>query len=266
MSDPDSDAASKVPLGEQAHAMVREIVAAARYLVIGSGEATDLEEVARGGAFFPVLGLALGVAAVGIVWVVERLAGPAATPVAAVAALMVLSSAALPRGLAGATALALSPREAIETGKVGVAARFAGILAAAGTTAIKWWALSVTPPEALSLSLPLAMMLGRWAFVVQAYGSQSARSSGVGAVFPRAMQFREFGLASVSAMALTLILANAIGLVLILWTATQTIAVRIFTHHRAGGVGERSLAAGAELAEVSTLLLCAGLARAILAG
>lgn len=266
MSDPDSDDAPSVPLGQQVRATVREILAAARYLVLGAGESTDLEEVARGGAFFPVLGLALGSVAVGLVWGIEPFVGPSAMPVVAVAVLMALSSAALPRGLAGATALALSPREALETGRVGAAARLGGVLAAVGTTAIKWWALSETPPEALSLSLPLAMMLGRWAFVVQAYGSQSARTSGVGAVFPRAMQFREFGLASVSAMALTLILANAIGLVLILWTATQTIAVRIFTHQRAGGVGERSLAAGAELAEVSTLLLCAGLARAILAG
>jgi len=85
-------------------------------------------------------------------------------------------------------------------------------------------------------------------------------------VFARAMQFREFGLASVSAMALTLILANAIGLVLILWTATQTILVRIVVHARDRGVSEPSLAAGADLAELSTLLLCAGLARAILAG
>lgn len=266
MSDLGADEPPRPPLSEQVRAMAREVPAAAVYLVAGRRDALDLEEVARGGAFFPVLGLALGAAAVLIVWAAESFGGTAVGPLVAVAALTGLTAGALPRGTAGAVALALSPRDAIETGVVGTGARAAGLLAALATTGAKWWALSVTPPEAISLSLPLAMMLGRWAFVVQAYGSQSAREDGVGGVFPRAMQFREFGLASVSAMALTLILANAIGLVLILWTATQTIVVRILVHSRAGGVGERSLAAGADLAEVSTLLLCAGLARAILAG
>lgn len=266
MSDLDADDGPRVPVSVQARAMVHESLAAVRYLVAGVRGSLDLEEVARGGAFFPVLGLLLGAVAVLLVWGLSPLVGSAGNAVVGVAAMTMLTCAALPRGMAGAVALALSPRDAIETGEVGVGARIAGVVAALTTTWIKWWALSVTPEEALSLSLPLAMMLGRWAFVIQAYGSQSARADGVGAVFPRAMQFREFSLASVSSMALTLILANAIGLVLILWTATQTILVRIFTHQRAGGVGERSLAAGAELAEVSTLLLCAGLARAILAG
>ncbi len=247
-------------------ALARELWAGAQYLVLGPRAWLDLEEVGRGGAFFPVLGLGLGALAVVVVWALEPLVGPSGTPVVAVLALAGLTSGALPRGLAGAAALAVSPRSALESGDVSVGARLVGVVAALATTWVKWWALSVTPPEALSLSMPLAMMLGRWAFVVEAYGSQSARDEGVGSIFPRAMQFREFGLASVSAMALTLILANAIGLVLILWTATQTIVVRIFSHSRAGGVGERSLLAGAELAEVSTLLLCAGLARAILAG
>lgn len=265
MADLEDDAPAQ-PLAVRARAMAHELWAALRYLVLGRSASLDLEEVARGGAFFPVLGLAIGLMA----WVLVRSLGPvlgsSAVPIVAVVGLAVVSGAALPRGLAGAVALALSGRAAIESGEPSFMGRALGALAALLATSVKVWAVSVTPAEALSLSLPLAAMLGRWAFVVQAYGSQSARGDGVGAVFPRAMQFREFGLASVSAMALTLILANAIGLVLILWTATQTILLRVLSHSRGGGVGERGLAAGAELAETSTLLLCAGLARAILSG
>jgi len=241
---------------------VREALVALRYLIRGA-RGLDLEEVARGGAFFPVLGLLLGGVAVLGVRAAQGTVGATWTAVVALLAITGLTSATLPRGFAGAVALALSSRPPVAVGRSSGVAWGAGVAGALATTLIKWWALTVTPPEALGLSLPLAVMLGRWAFVVQAYGSRSARSEGVGAVFPRAMQFREFALASVSAMAFTLILTNAIGLVLILWTATQTIVVRIFVHHRAGGVGERSLLAGAELAEASTLLLCAGLARAI---
>ncbi|MDG2306204.1 MAG: hypothetical protein P8R42_16445 [Candidatus Binatia bacterium] len=266
MAEDEIDEEPSVPLAIQVRAMAREAVAATRYLLLGRRPGLDLEEVARGGAFFPVLGLLLGALAVVLVRGLEGVVGTDDTALVAVLVLTGLTTATLPRGLAGTVALAFSPRASIETGESPMAARAAGVAAAGATTWVKWWALSVTPPEALSLSLPLALMLGRWAFVVQAYGSRSARADGVGAVFPRAMQFREFGIASVSSMALTLILANAIGLILILWTATQTITLRILVHRRAGGVGERSLAAGAELAEVSTLLLCAGLARAILAG
>ena len=260
---PDREEPPSEPLGKRARALLHEAAAALSYLALGVAGG-DTSAIARGGAFFPVLGLALGGVVVGLVVGVGA-SGPGAA-VLAVLGMIAVGGAALPRGLAGSVGLWVSPPEALAAGAPTPFGHVVGALAALATTAIKVWALSVTPYEALSLSLPLAMMLGRWAFVVQAYGSQSARAEGLGAVFPRAMEFREFSLASVSAMALTLILANAIGLVLILWTATQTILLRIAVHARAGGVGERSLLAGAELAEVSTLLLCAGLARAILAG
>lgn len=260
MADAEEEAPSGI--GER----VREVGLALVYLTRGAGPTLDLAAVARGGAFFPVLGLLLGGVAVLVLLALPPTAGPRVTGAAGVLLLVVLCGATLQRGFAGAVAVLLSPASSIAKGPVPAGARAAGVVAALASTGVKWWALGVTPPEALSLSLPLAAMLGRWAFVVEAYGSRSARAEGVGAVFPKAMQFREFGIASVSAMALTLVLANAIGLVLILWTATQTILVRVVAHRRAGGVGERSLLAGAELAETSTLLLCAGLARAILSG
>lgn len=252
------------PLSVRARALGSEAVAALGYLVSGRA-GPDPAVVARGGAFFPLLGLALGGVVVALLVAFGRRTGMEGALLAVLLSSAV-SSARLPIGFAGAVALALSPRTNVAAGTPTSVGRILGVLAAGATSALKVWALSVTPSEAVGLSIPLAMMLGRWAFVVEAYGSQSARGEGLGAVFPRAMEFREFALASVSAMALTLILANAIGLVLILWTATQTIVARVFAHARAGGVGERSLLAAAELAEVSTLLLCAGLARAILAG
>ncbi len=65
------------------------------------------EGVARGGAFFPVLGLLLGGLAVGVVSAVVSLVGADHTALVAVSVLAGLTSAALPRGMAGAAALAL---------------------------------------------------------------------------------------------------------------------------------------------------------------
>ena len=241
--------------------LAREFGAALRYLTIGAGTTTDPVEIARGGAFFPVIGLALGAVAAYLAGTLGPLWPSAAIGPLGLAVLLLLSRAAFPRALAAATAATLAP-----SGRGGWIAVLLGWLVAIASTAAKAGALLLTPVGAVAPALTLAGLLGRWAFVVQAYGSQSAGGEGLGAVFPREMKFREFGLASVSAMALTLILANAVGLVLLLWIASQTIVVRILVHRRAGGVGERSLSAGAELAEVATLLLCAALARAITTG
>jgi cobalamin synthase len=242
--------------------MARELRAAALHVSGAPGRsALNPEEVARGGAFFPVLGLAIGAVAA----LVSR-AGAAVAPgdgeaLLGVLALTVLSGGSLVRAVARAARRLVS-----NGGELGTAGPVLGAIAALLLLVVEVVALRLTPASARGAALALAAMLGRWAFVVQAYGSRPANQQGIGAAFTRAMQFREFGLASVSAMALTLLLADAVGLVLLLWTATQTIALRILAHRRAGGVDENDLAAGAALAEASTLVWCALLARLLTTG
>ena len=105
----------------------------------------------------------------------------------------------------------------------------------------------------------LAVVLGRWAIVVQAYGSLAARPDDLAAVFVREMKFGQFGVASVSAMAAILVLSNAIGVLLLVGAATVTVGFRILVHRWLGGVAPTTLDAAAELAETIVLLLCAAL-------
>jgi len=108
-----------------------------------------------------------------------------------------------------------------------------------------------------SLALALAGMLGRWALVVLAYGSTPMRGDALAARVVRAASFREFGIASVTAMAITLLLVDAVGLLLLFAIATVTIALRIGVHARHGGVSRPALGAALVLGELATLACCA---------
>lgn len=111
-----------------------------------------------------------------------------------------------------------------------------------------------------TFAIPLAALLGRWGFVVLGYGSQPAPGDPLAARVVKQLGFNQFAVASVSAMALTLLLVDAIGLVLLFAVAAQTIGLRIAVHARQGGISRASLGGAAVLGELTTLVASVGLA------
>jgi cobalamin synthase len=105
-----------------------------------------------------------------------------------------------------------------------------------------------------TFAIPLAALLGRWGFVVLAYGSQPAPGDPLAARLVKQLGFNQFAVASVSTMALTLLLVDAIGLVLLFAVAAQTIGLRILVHARSGGITRSSLGTAAVLGELTTLV------------
>ncbi len=243
-----------------------------------SPDPRGLADLARGSMLLPAIGLAQGAAVAGLAALGERW-----LPAVVLAPLVVALLLAVQRG-APAFALAHALAALVNGGgrsapgsraePVGephphgadVAAPGAGAVAL-GTVglalvlAAKALAVVALADRGLGLALLLAVMLGRWAVVVQTYGSMAAPGDGFTGVLVRRIEFREFGTASVMAMALTLMLANAVGLVLLFAVAGVSIAARILAHRVAGGVTRTSVAAGGELAETAALLACAALAR-----
>jgi len=242
----DAAAGSDPPAGGVRERM-GELRAAALYLTGTPAARLDAACLARGGAFFPLLGLALGAAVAAPVLALEPLLPPAALAAIALVLLWLASRGTLPRALAR------------------LAGRAGGAVLA-GLLLVKGVALATLGGGALAFALVLAATAGRWAYVVQAYGSLAAPGDALAATLVREMKFREFGVASVSAMAATLVLSNAMGVLLLLAVATVTIGLRVLVHRRSGGVTETSLAAGAEVAESVALVVCAllvALARAL---
>lgn len=243
-------------------ARLRELRAALLFLTGVGRPGLDPGEVARGGAFFPALGLVLGALVAAALALLEPLLPSPLLALLGVGLLWLASGGTLPRALGRVATTALSARgdratklAALDAPRIGAG----GVLVLALVLLAKGLALSVLQGSTLVLTVVLALMLGRWAIVVQAYGSLAARPDDLAAVFVREMKFGQFGVASVTAMAATLAFSNAMGIVLLLGVATATVGLRILVHRWLGGVVPATLEAGGELAETVALLVCAGL-------
>lgn len=196
------------------------------------------EALVRGLVFYPAVGLALGtIAALATVWL--------GTPGGPVAVILVL----VLEGGRGPVALA-RPGNAARPTPVGVVT---AALAFGG----KLWAAAVLPPALRPAALLVAPMLGAWAVVVQCYGGSPGRARGVAAALIARARFQEFGWASTLAFAVTLALADALGLVMLVAAAVVTVAVRAVAYRRLGGLTGRLLMATRELVETVVLVVLA---------
>ena len=116
-------------------------------------------------------------------------------------------------------------------------------------------ALLTVAPAARMLALVVAPMLARWAVVVQCYGGRAAPdAAGIAALAGRA-RFREFAVASVTALVITLVLLDAVGLAIAVACALATLAIRVLAYRRAAGLGEAALEATATVVETLVIVL-----------
>ena len=129
----------------------------------------------------------------------------------------------------------------------------------AGAALVSAGALLTLTPAARILALAIAPMLARWAVVVQCYGGRGAPgATGIAALVGR-VGFREFGLASVTALAVTLVLLDAVGLAIAVACALTTLAIRVLAYRRAAGLGDDALETTAVVVETLAILLLASI-------
>jgi hypothetical protein len=122
-------------------------------------------------------------------------------------------------------------------------------------------ALALLPAAGRPVALLVAPMLARWACVVQCYGGTAAPgSSGLAALAGR-VGFREFGIASVTALGAALVLLDAVGLAVGVVSALATLAVRVGAYRWTGGITPGAIRATSALVETSALVALALLGR-----
>ena len=235
--------------------LLSSFLAALRFLtLVGIREPAPADRTAlgRAGAFFPLIGLAIG----GLAWTAERLLRDR-LPSLVLGALLVGLLAVLSRGvpLCGlrATADALRPRS--------------GIPVLAVVLAGKLWALTVLHGGFRALALLIAPMLGRWACVVMAYSSrpvpgQAAEEVEEGSVLVRDVHFNDFGLASLVALGVLFTLTEAVGIALAIPLGGLIIGGTLSCNRRLGGADGHSMAGLGELVETAALCLIVLLAAA----
>src|SRR5262245_6508208 len=243
--------------------VVAELGAATGLLTAWRGPARGgRREVLAGGlAFLPLVGLGIGTLAAAAAMLAARFAPSAAGPVG-VAVLIGLSGARPAYGLA-ATSQALlgaGPPPAV-LARLRAGPGFAGSMIALLALAAKTWAAATLPASARTPALVFAPMLGAWAVTVQCYGGLPTHARGPAAAVVGRARFREFGWASVVALGVVLAAADAVGLVVALAAALTTVGLRVYAHHRLGGLTGRLLLATRELVETVVLVVLALLAR-----
>jgi cobalamin synthase len=128
--------------------------------------------------------------------------------------------------------------------------------AAAAVAALKVAALATIPAVARTVVLVLAAALGRWAVVVQCYGGRPASGADASPLVGRA-RFREFGIASVTAIGGALVALDAIGLLSVVTSALVTVALRTLAYRRSGGLGVDALDWTETVVEATTLVVVA---------
>src|SRR5258706_8497405 len=133
----------------------------------------------------------------------ERVAGLAWLPLGGLAVGGIAALAAAAAGVLGAPAAALAGALVLGAAR-GDARRWT--LLAAG--AVQVAALAATPPAARTMALVVAPMLARWACVVQCYGGRPAPGAAELAALAGRARFREFAIASVTALGTMLVLLD----------------------------------------------------------
>jgi cobalamin synthase len=202
--------------------------------------------------FFPGVALGCGAVAAGVAAAAERLGtGPALAGALGVLALEAAAGGRPRRGVAALPA-ALRGREGPGAG---------GVAAATALLGVKLVAAASLPGSARTAALLLAPMLGAWAVVVECYGGGAGRARGPAAALVGRARFREFAGASLVAFGVTLAVAEAVGLVLLVLAALATVGLRVAAHTRLGGLTGRLLGATRELVETEVIVVLALLAQ-----
>jgi len=200
--------------------------------VVPAGRRGPTEALSASLAYFPWVGLLLGLSLAGLNWILGAVFAPGVVDALLVLALVAITGALHLDGLMDSCDGLFGVRES---------AAFEALL---GSTK--------------SVALILAPVLSRWAIVYAVVAFPYARPQGLGTAF-RPSGRSEFFLASVSALAMALVLGRIWGLWLVLaaWLATWLVARMVLT--RIPGLTGDVYGAINEVVEVVVLLLAAPL-------
>ncbi|MFA4916881.1 MAG: adenosylcobinamide-GDP ribazoletransferase [Syntrophales bacterium] len=208
-------------------------------------------------AFFPLVGLLIGLILISVKYFFGLLLSPFLTDIFIVTALVIITGALhldgfadTVDGLAGGTdrekALAI-----MRDSRIGSFAVVGLIL----LLILKIFALWEVPEEIKNRALLLMPVMGRWSTVQLAFGFNYARSnSGTGQAFTSFAGKREYVVATLITAGITLSLFQLKGLIILLFIAGLTLLFGLFFRRRLGGVTGDIMGASCEISEVVTLL------------
>lgn len=207
------------------------------------------ERLGSSTAFFPLVGFSLGLILVCVNWLLDPYLASEIVSVVLVAVLIFMNRAQHLEGLRSSFD-GLRTRSDRTTG-------IFGLLAVLIVVALKFRAIEVMG-EPRSQGLLLAPVLGRWAMVVLAYGSESGDDS-LGQILVEHVRAIHLLFATATTIAAVAFFAGRIGLWIGLWTSLFALVSRSLLHRRPGGLSGEHFGAVEEISETLALVLFASL-------
>ncbi|MFQ5924421.1 MAG: adenosylcobinamide-GDP ribazoletransferase [Dehalococcoidia bacterium] len=219
-------------------------------------EATP-REIGRSLVYFPLIGLGLGGALYGLDRLFALFLPTALASVLLVVALILVTGANhldgfidTCDGMAGGR----SPEQRLEIMRDSRAGGF-GVVGACSLLLVKSVSLIFVPGAFRMAALLLMPVLGRWAMVYAVFAYPSARREGIGQTFKEQANWQRMTIATLVALAISVLLMKLLGLALMAGVWLVAIIMAIFLRRRLGGLTGDTYGAINEVIEVLVLIL-----------
>jgi adenosylcobinamide-GDP ribazoletransferase len=222
----------------------------------------DPQHLGRSMAYYPLVGLLLGLILWGAYWVLSRTFSRPLCDALALLVLVLLTGALHLDGLADSLdglAAARSAEERLRIMRDHRVGTF-GVVGLIMVLGIKFLALNTLPEEITGKSLLVALILSRWSMVQLLYRAPYARpEGGLGKAFKQNLKKRDMVLATTFSLILAVFFLRFWGALLWLTVGVSTLGIQVLFERKIGGVTGDVLGAANETNEVLTLLMISGI-------
>jgi len=226
-----------------------------------SGREVNPQLLGRSMAFFPVIGLLLGLVLWAAHWIFYLIFPRTLSDGLVIMLLVLLTGAFHLDGLADTCdglASGKTPEERLRIMKDQRVGTF-GVVGVILVLGLKFLAFNSLPDKSASRALLLALILSRWAMVQLTYRTPYARrEGGLGLPFKENLRKRDMVIATAISLGLSFLLYRFWGMILWLAVGIFTLLFQKFFEKKIGGVTGDVLGAANETNEVLVLLLTSG--------
>ena len=218
------------------------------------------ETLGRATAWFPVVGIIIGLVLAGLNWLLLLILPPALVNTLLIAALVILTGAMHLDGLADTCDGIAGHKTVEERWKVMHDSRTGafGVVGIVLILLVKYVTLNNIPPVFMTVVLILMPVVSRWAMVYAIYVYRYARPSGLGTAFKQATRWPQFVAATIITLAVSVALMpwfSMTGLLIIFSILIITTALAFYFRYKFAGLTGDTYGAINELAEMMILVL-----------
>ncbi len=241
-------------------------LAAVRFLTIiplpGRRE-VSLEELGRSTAYFPLVGLIIGLILAGEHWLLGLFLPRAVVDVLVIVGLVVISGAIHLDGFIDTCDGVAGHRSVPDRWRVMHDSRAGGfgVVGVCCLLLVKYFSLNNVPDSLLMVTLALMPVVSRWAMVYTVFAYPYARPSGLGKVFKQQTRWLRFTVATLITFVLAMFLLQLTGVVVMLGIWIIVAAMALYLKSKFSGLTGDTYGAVNEVAEVFVLIFILALSR-----